>query len=493
MDFLNNLLLGFEVAFSLQNILFCSLGVVVGTIVGVLPGIGPAAAISILLPYSFYFGDQATSLIFLAGIFYGTQYGGSTSSILLNIPGEAASIVTTIDGHALAKQGKAGVALSIAAIGSFIAGTFAALLIALIAVPLSWFSVKFGPVEFTSLLLFGFISSAYLTGKEDPIKTLSMILLGILLATVGVDLNSGVERYTLGIDNLYDGIPFPIIAISFFGLSDILYDFIKNKHSYIEYKIKNLYPTKNNLKESMPAIIRGTLLGSLFGILPGIGSSLASFITYSIEKHFSNKNDTFGKGDIRGVAAPESANNAASQTGFIPLLGLGIPGSPVMALMAGALMIQGIVPGPTVITEYPNIFWGLIVSMWLGNVILLVLNFPLVRIWVYILKIPKAYLYTIVTALAITGSFFLKNDIFFVLMLLPLTGLALLLRLNGYNIILIALGFVMGKVFEENFVRALVVSAGDWTAFLTSNISLTLLVCSCIIIIATSIKKVRNG
>lgn len=489
MEFLNNLELGFSVAFSLQNILFCFAGVLLGTLVGVLPGIGPAGAISILLPYSFYFGDGATSLIFLAGIFYGTQYGGSTTSILLNIPGEASSIATTIDGHALAKKGKAGVAISISAIGSFIAGTFATLLIALLAVPLSWLSVKFGPVEFTSLILFGFISSAYLTSNDDPINSISMILLGILIATIGVDLNSGIERYTFGFDELYDGIPFPIIAISLFGLSEIIYDFLKNRYEYKDCKIEKLYPSKEEFKESVPAIFRGTLLGSVFGILPGIGSSLSAFITYSIEKRISNKNNTFGNGDIRGVAAPESANNAASQTGFIPLLGLGLPGSPVMALMAGALMIQGIVPGPTVINEYPNIFWGLIVSMWLGNIALLILNLPMVKLWVSILKIPRYYMYSVVVILAVVGSFFMKNNIFFVLLLIPLTILGVLLRLLGYNVILIALGFVMGRIFEENFIRATVVSKGDWSMFLTSGISLTLLILSCIIILISRKKK----
>lgn len=485
MDFLSNLALGFDVATTSYNLLFCFIGVLVGTLVGVLPGVGPIATLSVILPFTTLVGSPAASIIMMAGIFYGTQYGGSITSILLKVPGESSSIVTTLDGHALARQGKAGTALSIAAIGSFIAGTVATILIAWLGEPFAQFALKFGPSEYATTILFGFIASAFLTSTDNPLKSLAMILLGVLLSTIGIDLNSGIERFTFNNLNLYDGVPFAILAIGFFGLSEIFYDILTSKKDkpVVAEKVNRLYPTSEELKASTPAIARGTILGSILGILPGIGVTLTSFITYAFEKKLSKTPEKFGKGAIEGVAAPESANNAASQTAFIPLLSLGLPGTAAMALMFGTLMVNGIVPGPQLMTQHPGLFWGLVVSMWIGNFMLLILNLPLVGLWVQILKIPKNILYFIVIVFALAGAYFIENNMFFVLLLIPIVLLALLLKSLGFEMVLLGLGFAMGKLFEENIIRALTISQGDWSIFLNSGISLTMLVCSCILIL----------
>jgi putative tricarboxylic transport membrane protein len=476
MEILNNLLLGFQVAFSLENLLFCFLGVLLGTLVGVLPGIGTLAAISILLPFTYGFDSPISSIIFLAGIYYGTQYGGSTTSILLNLPGEPASVVTTLDGYKMSLKGRAGAALSIAAIGSFFAGTVATLLIALSAAPLSKIAFLFGPAEYASLMVLGLIAAVALTNGSF-LKGLGMVVIGILLSTVGQDINSGVARFTFDIPNLYDGISFGIIAMAIFGLAEILYNAIHQKMlSFQVPTIKNLYPTKKEFKRSVPAIGRGSLLGSIMGVIPGAGAVISSFISYSIEKKISKNPEKFGEGAIEGVAAPESANNAAAQTSFIPMLSLGIPTTPVMAVMVAALMIHSIQPGPQILQSNPALFWGVIASMWIGNFFLLILNLPLVGIWVRILKIPRMILFPLVVLVCIYGAYSLTNDWFFVWMLIPFTILGYIFKILNCEPAPLALGFVIGTLFEEYLRRSLMISRGDWITFVDKPISLSFLI-----------------
>ena len=478
---IENIQLGLSVAFTLINLAWCFLGTVIGTIVGVLPGLGPFAAISILLPITFYM-DPISGIILLSGIYYGTQYGGSITSILLNLPGESSSVVTTLDGYQMSRQGRSGAALSISAIGSFFAGCLATLIVAWLAVPLSSLAFKFGPSEYASLMVLGLIASAVLS-TGSIVNSIGMVLVGMLISTVGVDINSGVERFTFGTPNLYNGISFIVIAMAVFGLSEVVYNILHpSKEATLHTDIKDLYPTKQEMKEAMPAILRGTVIGSVLGVLPGAGAVMSSFASYVVEKKVSKNPDKFGKGAIEGVAAPESANNAGAQVSFIPMLSLGLPTTPVMALMLAVLMIHDIQPGPNVISANPELFWGLVVSMLIGNFFLIILNLPLVGLWVNILKIPKKVLYPVIIAVCITGAYFISNSWFNVWLLIPFTVLGYFLKRWDCNAAPLAMGLVVGEGLEEYMRRALIISEGSWTTFIDKPISLALLVVSAIII-----------
>lgn len=491
MDLVNHLAVGFNSAFSVSNLLYCLIGVTLGTIVGVLPGLGPFAAISILLPFTYHL-DPTSGIIMLAGIYYGTQYGGSTTSILLNLPGESASVITTIDGYQMSKNGQAGVALSISAIGSFIAGIIATIFIASMAVPLSMIATKFGPAEYTSLMVLGLIAAVVLS-RGSIFKSSSMVMVGILLGTVGVDINSGVERFTFGIPNLYDGISFVIIAVGMFGLSEIIYNILHTKEVKVtKPNLKELYPSKQDLKTAFPPIVRGSLLGSFLGMLPGAGSVISSFASYTMEKNISKAPERFGKGAIEGVAGPESANNAGAQTGFIPMLSLGIPTTPVMALMMAALLIHDIQPGPMTITENPSLFWGLVVSMLIGNFFLVILNLPLVGIWVSILRIPRKILYPVIIGFCFIGAYYVSNSFFNILLLIPFGILGYLFKRWDCPPAPLAMGFVVGAALEEYFRRSLMISNGSWMTFVEHPISLALLTLCAILITYFSLRKKRD-
>jgi len=491
MEIVDNLTIGILSVFTTYNLLYCLIGVTLGTLIGILPGLGPFAAISMLLPFTYYL-DPISGIIMLAGIYYGTQYGGSTTSILLNLPGESASVVTTIDGYQMSKQGRAGEALSISAIGSFIAGIISILIVAALAAPLSNFGTKFGPAEYTSLMILGLIASVTLS-RGSMLKSLSMVCLGILIGTIGVDINSGVERFTFDTPYLYDGIPFAIIAMGMFGMAEIFYnllhiDPIKLKNT----DIKNLYPSKEKIFSAFPSILRGTTVGSILGILPGVGAIVSSFASYSIEKNISKTPEKFGRGAIEGVAGPESANNAAAQTSFIPMLSLGIPTTPVMALLLSALLIHDITPGPTIISENATLFWTLIVSMLIGNFFLIILNLPLIGMWIKVLQVPRNILYPIIVLFCIIGTYVISNNFFNVLLLLPLTVLGYFFKKWGCEPAPLAMGFVIGSILEEYMRRALMISDGSWTVFLVHPISLILLLISLSLLIFSSYKRLQK-
>ena len=388
MDVISNLGLGFAVALTIQNIAYCFIGVLLGTIIGVLPGIGPVTTVAMLLPISFTLQPES-ALILLAGIYYGAQYGGSTTAILVNIPGEASSVVTTIDGHQMARRGRAGPALGIAALGSFFAGCVSTLLIALAAPPLAAIALQFGPAEYFSLMVCGLVAAVVLA-HGSLVKAIAMVVLGLLLGLVGTDVNTGARRFNFGMMGLADGIEFVAISMAIYGIAEVVYNLEKKQEtSVVSGALGRVWPSLADLRYCTGSILRGTGLGAILGVLPGGGALLASFAAYTLEKKVARPPRQFGYGDIRGVAAPESANNAGAQTSFIPMLTLGIPGNPTMAMMIGALMIHGIAPGPRVMTDRPGLFWGLIASMWLGNLMLVILNLPMVGVWVRLLRVPS--------------------------------------------------------------------------------------------------------
>ena len=475
MELLLNLGLGFETAFTPINILYCFLGVLLGTLVGVLPGIGPTATIAMLLPITLSLSPE-TALIMLAGIYYGAQYGGSTTAILVNLPGESSSAVTAIDGYQMARQGRAGHALAAAALGSFAAGTFATMFLAVWAPPLTAMALKFGAAEYFSLMLLGLVTAVALA-HGSMIKALAMAVLGLLLGLVGSDIIEGTPRFTLGFRELADGINFVAVAVGVFGIAEILRN-LENEHDR-EISVKhvgNLLPGREDLKRIVKPIARGTLLGSVLGVLPGSGHILGAFAAYTLEKRLSKTPERFGKGMIEGVAAPESANNAGAQTSFIPLLTLGIPANPVMALMVGAMIIQGITPGPNVATDEPRLFWGIIVSMWLGNLLLVVLNLPLIGLWVRLLKVPYFILFPAILAFSAIGVYSINSNAFdlFAVALFGLLGYALV-KCECEPAPLL-LGFVLGPMLEEHLRRAMIISKGDPTVFVTRPLSVALLV-----------------
>jgi putative tricarboxylic transport membrane protein len=493
MDLFANLALGFGVALSFQNLLYCFTGVLLGTLIGVLPGIGPVATIAMLLPVTFTL-PPVSALIMLAGIYYGAQYGGSTTAILVNIPGEAASVVTALDGYQMARKGRAGPALGISAIGSFFAGCVATVVIALFAPPLAEVALKFGPTEYFSLMVLGLVAAVVLA-HGSLIKAISMVLLGLLLGLIGTDVNSGVARYSFGIPELSDGIGFVTVAMGMFGIAEIIANLeMRDKREIFVHKIENLLPTLADIKRCIPSILRGTALGSALGILPGGGALLASFAAYTFEKKMSRDGE-FGKGEIRGVAAPESANNAGAQTSFIPLLTLGIPSNPVMALMIGAMMIQGIAPGPQVMTERPQLFWGMIASMWVGNLMLVVLNLPLIGMWVKLLTVPYRMLYPAILVFCGIGVYSVNNSPFdiYMMCIFGLFGI-ICVKLTCEPAPLI-LGFILGPMMEENLRRAMLLSRGDASVFFTKPISAVLLgiaIVLLLVVMAPSVKRKRE-
>ncbi len=475
MELLSHLFLGFETALSFTNLAYCFVGVFLGTAIGVLPGLGPLATISILLPITFGL-PPVSSLIMLAGIYYGAQYGGSTTAILVNLPGESASVVTVLDGYQMARKGRAGVALATSAIGSFFAGTVATVIIVLFAPPLTAVALKFGPADYFSLMVLGLVASIVLA-HGSLLHALGMVVLGLILGIVGTDVNSGITRFTFGFPEVADGINFVIIAMGIFGLGEIIAN-LQNEstRSILSSRITGLMPTREDWRKMTPPILRGTALGSILGILPGGGAMLASFASYALEKKISRKPEEFGQGAIAGVAGPESANNAGAQTSFIPMLTLGIPSNPVMALMIGALVIQGIQPGPSVIVEQPALFWGLIVSMWVGNLMLLVLNLPLIGLWVKLISVPYHFLYPAILVFCAIGVFSLSNTTFDIYLMALFGLVGYILRKIDCEPAPLLLGFILGPMMEEYLRRALLLSRGDPYVLVTEPISATMLV-----------------
>ena len=491
MELFNNLILGFQVALSLQNLWFCFIGVFLGTLIGVLPGIGPLATIAMLLPITFNVAP-VSAMIMLAGIYYGAQYGGSTTAILVNLPGEVSAVVTCIDGYQMARQGRAGPALAIAAIGSFVAGTIATVLIALFAPPLAEMALKFGAPEYFSLMLMGLVTAAVLA-HGDMAKALAMTAVGLLIGVVGTDVNSGMARFSFGFPELTDGIGFVVLAVGVFAIGEIVGNLGETEERQVfTSRVTGLWPTMADLKTCALPILRGTAIGSFFGILPGTGPSIAAFSAYMLEKKISKTPERFGKGAIEGVAAPESANNADAQTKFIPTLTLGIPASAVMALMLGALTIQGIAPGPQVMTQKPELFWGLIASMWIGNLMLVILNLPLIGLWVSLLKIPYRILFPCIMAFSCIGIYSVNNSPFEVYLAAIFGVIGFLwLRLECQPAPLL-LGFVLGPLMEENLRRALLISRGDPTVFFTRPISLGFMIATGIILTIMLLPMVKK-
>jgi TctA family transporter len=489
-----NLYLGFSVALSLKNLMYCFIGVFAGTMIGVLPGIGPLATISMLLPITFNL-EPTSALIMLAGIYYGCQYGGSTTAILVKLPGESASVVTCLDGHEMARNGRAGPALAMAAIGSFFAGTVGTLMIAQFGPPLAEVALKFGAPEYFSLMVMGLIASVVLAAGGF-LKALAMIFLGLLFGIVGTDVNSGMARFSFGFPGLTDGLSFTVVAMGLFGFSEILSNLAQKAETasrdLLTQKITHLYPTKDDMKRSAWPVVRGTALGIFFGILPGAGPTISAFSSYALEKKMSKTPERFGTGMIEGVAGPESANNGAAQAAFIPTLALGIPGTATMALMLGALTIQGIAPGPQVMTQRPDLFWGLIASMWIGNLMLVVLNLPLVGLWVRLLRVPYRMLFPAILSFMVIGVYSINNNPLDVYMtiLFGLMGFVFI-KLKAEPAPLI-LAFVLGPLMEENLRRALLISRGDPTVFFTRPISAGFLAATAILLAIMLLPKLRK-
>ncbi|MBW9060396.1 tripartite tricarboxylate transporter permease [Agrobacterium pusense] len=474
MEILSNLALGFETALTIQNLVWCFVGVLLGTLVGVLPGIGPTATIAMLLPITFSF-SPVTALIMLSGIYYGAQYGGSTTAILINLPGESSSAVTAIDGYQMARQGRAGAALATAALGSFFAGCVATMVLAVAAPPLTRVALNFGPAEYFALLVLGLLVSISLA-HGSVLKALAMIVLGLLLGSVGQDVTTGTPRYTMGFEELYGGINFVSLAVGMFGVAEIFRNLETDSTREVGVKkVTRLWLSKAEFKRVIGPVLRGTGIGSILGILPGGGHVLASFASYSAEKNLSKTPKEFGQGAIEGVAGPESANNAAAQTSFIPLLTLGIPTHPVMALIVGAFILQGITPGPNVINEQPALFWGIIASMWIGNFLLVILNLPLIGLWVKMLTIPYRFLFPAIVIFASIGCYSINNNPFDVYAIIAFGILGYVLSRFGCEPAPLLLGFVLGPLLEENLRRAMIISRGDPTVFLTRPLAATLL------------------
>lgn len=470
MDIFHNLFLGFSVGLQPSNILYCFLGVLMGTLVGVLPGIGPLGAISILLPATFRM-DPISAIIMLAGIYYGAQYGGSTTSILVNIPGESSSIVTCLDGYEMAKKGRAGPALGIAAFGSFIAGTLGVVGLMIFAAPLAEFGLKFGPPEYFAVILLGLTLVSYLS-HGSKIKAIMMGAFGLILSCIGLDHITASPRMTFNILQLWDGINIVSIAMGLFGIAEILINIEEATTTEIlKTKIRNLFPSVMDWMQSIWAILRGTILGFFLGILPGGGAVISSFVSYAVEKRISKTPERFGKGAIEGVAGPESANNSATAGAFIPLFTLGIPTNAVMALFFGALLIHGMRPGPLLLRDHPEIFWGVISSMYIGNVMLLILNLPLIPIWVKVLKVPYRILFPLILLFCLIGSYSLKNDVFDVLVMIIFGIVGYLFRKFDYEGAPLILAFVLGPIFEFNLRRSLILSEGSFLIFFTQPIS----------------------
>jgi len=491
MELFTHLATGFGVALTPVNLLYAFVGTLLGTLIGVLPGIGPVATIAMLLPTT-YALEPVSALIMLAGIFYGAQYGGSTTAILVNMPGEASSVVTCLDGYQMARRGQAGAALAIAALGSFFAGTCATVLIAAVSLPLSALALKFGPAEYFSLMVLGLIGAVVLA-RGSLVKAIAMIVTGLLLGIVGTDVNSGVVRFDFGIPELSDGVGVVVVAMGMFGFAEIILNLESTeKREVIATRLKGLWFTRDQFRQAAPAVLRGTALGSVLGVLPGGGAMLSSFASYSIEKKLARDPSQFGKGAIQGVAGPESANNAGAQTSFIPLLTLGIPENAVMAMMVGAMTIHNIQPGPQVMTSNPGLFWGLIASMWIGNLMLVVLNLPLIGIWIRLLTVPYRLLYPAILLFCAIGVYTVNNTSFDVMQTAFFGALGVLFAKLECEPAPLLLGFVLGPMMEENLRRALLLSRGDPSVFLTRPISAGLLAAAILLVLVIALPNIRR-
>jgi putative tricarboxylic transport membrane protein len=494
MDLINNLSTGFGVAFTPINLLYALAGCVLGTLIGVLPGIGPIATIAMLLPAT-YALPPVSALIMLAGIYYGAQYGGSTTAILVNLPGESSSVVTCIDGYQMARRGRAGPALAAAGLGSFFAGCVGTLILAAFAPPLTELAFKFGPAEYFALMVLGLIGAVVLA-SGSLLKAVGMIVLGLLLGLIGTDVNSGVARFSFDFPELTDGIGFVVIAMGVFGYGEIINNLSHAEHEREVFtsKVSGLMPSKQDFKDMAPAVLRGTALGSSLGILPGGGALLSAFAAYTIEKKIKGRPGevAFGQGNIRGVAAPEAANNAGSQTSFIPLLTLGIPPNAVMALMVGAMTIHNIQPGPQVMTSNPELFWGLIASMWIGNAMLVILNLPLIGIWIKLLTIPYRLLFPAIVLFCAIGVYSTNNNTWDIWMVAIFGVIGYIFIKLGTEPAPLLLGFILGPMMEENLRRTMLLSRGDWSVFLTRPLSAGLLAVSVLLLIIVLLPAVKN-
>jgi len=491
MELTENIIHGFSVAFQWQNLLFCFVGVLIGTLIGVLPGLGPVGAMAILLPIT-YGISPVTAIVMLAGIYYGAQYGGSTTSILVGIPGESSSVVTALDGYQMALQGRAGPALGIAAFSSFIAGTIAIVGLMLMAAPLVKFALKFGPAEYFSLMLLGLIILTYLAQKS-MVKALMMAAIGVVLGLAGLDSITGMPRFTGDMPELLDGIGIAPLAMGLFGVSEILLNVERQiKRSVVVKRVKNLLPNRQDWKDSAAPIGRGTIIGFLVGILPGGGTVLSSFLSYGVEKRFAKDPEKFGKGAIAGVAGPEASNNAAAQAGFIPLLSLGIPASAVMGILLGALLIHGIQPGPLLMKNEPDLFWGVIASMYIGNIMLLVLNLPMIGLWVRLLMVPYSILFPIILFVALTGAFVINGSLLDLYLMLGFGVLGYLMRKFEYEPAPLILAFVLAPLLEISLRQSLIISGGDVSVFFVRPISLTLLVIAALLLLSALVPSLRS-
>lgn len=490
MDLLSNLALGFNVAISAEALLFCFVGVTIGTFVGVLPGIGAVAAISMSLPLTFYM-DPTVGLIMLAGIFYGAQYGSSTAAILMNIPGTATAAVTCLDGYPMAQQGRAGVALFVTTITSFLGGSFAILLLMSFAPLLAKFALGFGSVEYFSIMTLGLIAASTI-GIGSPVKGLAMVVFGLVLGLVGTDVTTGVQRYTFGFFHLHDGISLFALAMGIFGISEILAS-IGQKTATMpkKFSLRDMLPTREDVRRCALPTGRGAVIGSAVGILPGSGPSIATFMSYAMEKRISREPERFGRGAVEGVASPEAANNASVQAAFIPTLSLGLPGDAVMAILLGAMLMHGIVPGPQFIGQNPEMFWGLIVSFWIGNVLLLILNLPLIGIWVRLLSIPYRFLYPAMLFFICVGVYSVKNSMFDVYVAIIFGVVGYFMLLLRYPAAPLLLGFILGPMIEEHFRRAMLMGRGDFAVFVQSPISAVFLGVATLLLIASAIRVFR--
>lgn len=471
MDILNGLMLGLDAALQPVTLLYCFIGVFLGTLIGVLPGIGALAAISLLLPITYHIPPTA-AIVMLAGVYYGAQYGGSTASILLNLPGTPSSAVACLDGYPMAKQGRAGVALFMTTIASFVGSMLGILILVLFSPSIAELGLKFGPAEYFSMMLVGLIAASTLA-SGSPAKGLAMVTLGLLLGTVGTDVNSGVARFDFDIPELMDGINLVALAMGMFGIAEVISGINQPRESDVKEKItlRTMTPTRQDVRESIMPMLRGTGIGSFFGALPGTGASIASFMSYAVEKKVSKTPEKFGNGAIEGITAPESANNAAAQTAFVPTLSLGIPGDAVMALMLGALIIHGIQPGPLLMTQQPELFWGLIVSFGIGNIMLMVLNLPMIGLWVAILRIPYRVLFPAILVFISLGVYSVNNNTFDVIVVAIIGALGYLLAVLRFEAAPLLLGFVLGPLMEENLRRALLLSRGEMSTFIDRPIS----------------------
>ncbi len=491
MDVLGNLWVGFVAATSLQNLLFCLIGCVLGTLVGVLPGIGPVATIAMLLPITYTLSPLA-ALIMLAGIYYGAQYGGSITAILVNMPGEASSVVTCLDGHQMARQGRAGPALAVAALGSFFAGCVGTLVVAGFAPILAAFTTKITSVEYFSLMVLGLLS-AVLVAQGSLLKAIAMIFVGVLLGLAGTDGSTGTARYTFGVSELFDGIGFLPVVMGLFGINEVMVNLERPQtRQFLAERIRNIWPSRQDFRDAWPAVVRGSGLGSLLGILPGSGAVVAAFASYSFEKKVARNPSRFGHGAIEGVAGPESANNAAAQTSFIPLLTLGLPSNVVMALMMGAMIIQGIAPGTAVIDKRPDLFWGMVASMWIGNLMLLVINLPMIGIWVRVLSVPYRLLFPCILVFCLIGIYAVNSSTTDILLTFVFAGFGYLLYKFGCEPAPLVLGFILGPLMEENLRRSLVLSRGDPTIFFTRPLSLTILALAAAVLLLVALPQIRT-